>query len=86
MSNGGLNWPAIMDSIPSRCSRNHETVEMINYNRRTIRNVGGSDRRLDVLLQFFCPSCHQKIQIKAKKIGENRFAPTSIEVLEEGQL
>lgn len=74
-----LNWSDVIDRIPTQCSRGHETVEMINYNRETVSEYG-------VAVCLFCPSCHQKLKVKAKRIDSGRWAATGYEILHNGDL
>ena len=83
----GAKWNQVLDSLPTECSRNHETVEMINYSRAN-QDSGArqNSRRSGLILKFFCPSCHQKIKVGARKISDQRYAATSIDIIEEGNL
>lgn len=77
-----VDWELAIDSIPSQCSRNHETVDMVNYARKS---VDPNYQSQTVELKYFCPSCHQKLKYTAKKIG-SRFVVTGYEILEDGNI
>lgn len=74
-----VNWGKALEDLPTECSRGHETVTMVNHGRKV-----EEDR--NVSLKFFCPSCHQKMQIRARIGGGGRFFATGYEILEEGSL
>jgi hypothetical protein len=74
-----VKWDEPLNDLPTQCSRKHETVEMINYSR-----LGGEERKVE--LKFFCPSCHQKLRIDAKKISGGRWAATGYEILSSGDI
>lgn len=75
-----VKWSDVIDSIPTKCSRGHETVDMINFERSRIE-ISSKFK-----LKLFCPSCHQKLEIRVKRIGEGRYAATGYDILEKGDL
>lgn len=78
-----VNWTEVIDSIPTECPRNHMTVEMINFSRQMSQR---NNRKGVINLSLFCPSCHQKLKIEARELDSGRWAATSYETLQDGNL
>lgn len=74
-----INWSDALEHLPTQCSRKHERVEMINYDRS-----GSEDSSFT--MKFFCPSCHQKLLIKAKRASGGRYAATGYDILDKGDI
>lgn len=75
-----FRWDQIIDSLPTKCARKHETVEMICYDRKQL------DRSSRVRLRFFCPSCHQKLEMRARRVSDGKYATDGYEVIDPGDI
>lgn len=74
-----IRWDKVLDDLPTECSRKHEAVEMISYDRSGGKESGFS-------IKVFCPSCHQKLKILGRKISGGRYAATGYEIIDGGDI